>query len=832
MTENIWTKMKNRVAIKVLLGLLLLSVFGVIATSCKADNNYSSFHGFSDEFENITLDSRWEVIDPYGGSVFDLSVKLGYLTISTTSPPDKDLWQAVNLYAPRILQTVEGNLTIETKVEADWNASIQSGGIVIWKDQNNFLRLERAYRYGHQQILFIGMINGVWSMRNVLNIPAINPTYLRLERKGNIYSGYYSKDGKSWNFIDNITLNVYDPIQIGLYVVNRFNPGVTVSFDYFRIFRDFELQYSQPKSYPHIWWNSDWLYRKQISITENSGFSLESFPVEITFQHDGKIQGDGRDIRIVIEDSEIPYAIEEINQTHVSIIFQIDLEPYEVKTLYVYYGNSKASKPNYLKVPLTISEGQNGYAIIDNNVYLGWSYTKWGWDGDNNLVTLWTDYKIDFNGDGNPGNDMDLITDVSGRTGGIGRHRIDYGNGVVRSFGLGNYLSYVQTPIYVDINFADAILRVYRNHPWVETTQADTLHMYGSSYDHAKYGTGPEENIVDGKNCNVPKYPGWNKIYLSEIDPVWMAFRNSESGYIIASTGLRIGSDYKYTLAAKESVAWGRIIRYFIDFPNAQNYPLAPYDQPSDCRIYWYGDNSNGYSNIERIANILRNKPSILVEGEDIIAPYIVIDEAFVSDQRVNVGSIQTIRFHAKWDNGSDVIGGSIYVNGTRYITDEEGWISFNASSSIVGKKSWGITGVNVNGVTLYSQTVKNPAIIWDNVKAETKIESLIPGNIQVRLKLNYEYDGLPVRDALVWVNGVKAENIGNGIYRVNLHSWIPYLTINIVVNKDGFDPLIIQTSIYALANIIVFSLLTIIILYPISIIKFHERRIQRRKVT
>jgi hypothetical protein len=110
-------------------------------------------------------------------------------------------------------------------------------------------------------------------------------------------------------------------------------------------------------------------------------------------------------------------------------------------------------------------EGNTGYAIIDNLVYIGWDYTSWGWS---NPVELWDDFRIDFNKNNNPTDDNDLIRDYGTRHGGIGRHRRD-----VEAIGLGEYQSYVRTAVYVDIIFADAKLRVYKKHPWVETTQAD-----------------------------------------------------------------------------------------------------------------------------------------------------------------------------------------------------------------------------------------------------------------------------------------------------------------------------------------------------------------------
>ncbi len=361
-----------------------------------------------------------------------------------------------------------------------------------------------------------------------------------------------------------------------------------------------------------LWWNNNWQHRRKVHITENSGYDLSDFPVEVTFEHDGNAQPDGDDIRVIDNLIEIPSLVTMINNTHASVMFEIDALASSSKSVYVYYGNPSVTAPSYPLVPLTISEGNTGYAIIDNALYIGWTRTVWGGSGPE--VTVWADYRIDFDRNGDPEDNDDLITDYGGRKGGIGRFVIHF-----HQIGLGDYQRYIQTPIYIDIVFANASLRAYENHTWVETTQADELFMFSPSWDYANYGLGSEQNIIDGLNVNQitpspPWHYPWNEMYISPLDPQWMTFRNSMTGEIFGSTGLNIGTAYNYSFTAKEGADWDRCIRY--DFVGPDPSP-EPYDQPTDCRIYWYGDNSNNYSNIEMMAQIFHNQPSILVESEE-----------------------------------------------------------------------------------------------------------------------------------------------------------------------------------------------------------------------
>jgi len=124
------------------------------------------------------------------------------------------------------------------------------------------------------------------------------------------------------------------------------------------------------------------------------------------------------------------------------------------------------------------------------------------------------------------------------------------------------------------------------------------------------------------------------------------------------------------------------------------------------------------------------------------------IDCAFVSDERADVGSVQTIGFHLVWMcNGSDAAGATIAVNGAEYVTNQTGWVSFDSTHDVVGIVVWSVTGVEYDGLTDYAKSVNDPFIIWDRVAVTDSIliDRLVQtGSSQTLwLTAEYEYDSV-----------------------------------------------------------------------------------------
>jgi hypothetical protein len=125
------------------------------------------------------------------------------------------------------------------------------------------------------------------------------------------------------------------------------------------------------------------------------------------------------------------------------------------------------------------------------------------------------------------------------------------------------------------------------------------------------------------------------------------------------------------------------------------------------------------------------------------------VDQLFVSDERADVGSKQTVGFHVAWmKDGSDVVGARVDVGDARYFTNETGWVSFDANLDSVGELVWNVTGVEHDGITDYVKTVSEPNIVWDRVTVTDAIhvdDVVQAGSSQlVWLKAEYGWDAVP----------------------------------------------------------------------------------------
>jgi beta-xylosidase len=188
---------------------------------------------FRDDFDGaLAAGWRWLRQDPTHWNLTDIP---GYLRI-VTQP--KDIWRDNNS-APLLLQTFSADtFEIRTRIVMMPSANYHQGGLVIYGDDDNYVRFTFGYFSG-RKFEFAKEIDGDFQSIQV-PAPIANSFHLRLRKDGQDYTDYYSQDGKHWvNVGQHSNVNI-TPSEIGLSAFNA--EWVTLieipaDFDYFQYAR-------------------------------------------------------------------------------------------------------------------------------------------------------------------------------------------------------------------------------------------------------------------------------------------------------------------------------------------------------------------------------------------------------------------------------------------------------------------------------------------------------------------------------------------------------------------------------------------------------------------
>jgi regulation of enolase protein 1 (concanavalin A-like superfamily) len=136
------------------------------------------------------------------------------------------------LNAPRLLQDVKGDFEVAVKVSrfatpankgsTSGRGYHQAAGLLIWLDDRNFIRLERAGSEGvpSPKVYFEHFEDGVASVkRRSVPIDDVD-VYLQVTRTGDSLVFRWSDDGREWNRVQRLTIKLPAQIKVGLHAIN------------------------------------------------------------------------------------------------------------------------------------------------------------------------------------------------------------------------------------------------------------------------------------------------------------------------------------------------------------------------------------------------------------------------------------------------------------------------------------------------------------------------------------------------------------------------------------------------------------------------------------
>lgn len=196
---------------------------------------------FVDDFLEDKTDTSWDWIDAFGDCAASMSIAEG---IEIRAANGRNLHEQ-NLSAPRLMREISGNFAAEVSVLPTSDKEPHMGGILGWKDRDNFLCFEKGV-HRNREVRLRGCVNGRYQIAGsgLLWNGGNKKAHLRLERSDEHFSAYCSADRKDWFTCGTMTLPMDDPIHIGIYAIGAidrtiycgaFKNGTATLFRNFRI---------------------------------------------------------------------------------------------------------------------------------------------------------------------------------------------------------------------------------------------------------------------------------------------------------------------------------------------------------------------------------------------------------------------------------------------------------------------------------------------------------------------------------------------------------------------------------------------------------------------
>ncbi len=152
------------------------------------------------------------------------------------------------LNAPRALKEIDGDFVLTVKVAGDFQPRGPSttpeavpailAGILLWSDDDNFIRLERAAVLRNDEIsTFVNLQEQKDGKRGPNTGPMLpaGTCYFRAERRGNRITGAVSSDGSTWKEVTPIEVTWPRKLQVGVAAISSSSEAFTVTFDEFSL---------------------------------------------------------------------------------------------------------------------------------------------------------------------------------------------------------------------------------------------------------------------------------------------------------------------------------------------------------------------------------------------------------------------------------------------------------------------------------------------------------------------------------------------------------------------------------------------------------------------
>ncbi|HHW45358.1 MAG TPA: hypothetical protein GXX17_00420 [Clostridiales bacterium] len=163
------------------------------------------------------LDERWEILNE-NPLLYSLDSE-NRVTITTTTG---DIYPPHSAYTNLLLTDVQDlNFTVSAKLSFNPSADFQSAGLIVYGSDSSLFSLQRRYHsfFGNHCICGVNRSGNTASEPYVADTAVGRPVYLKIEKTGVTFKGYWSENGTDWRLVCTVTntgLNT-SGLKVGVY---------------------------------------------------------------------------------------------------------------------------------------------------------------------------------------------------------------------------------------------------------------------------------------------------------------------------------------------------------------------------------------------------------------------------------------------------------------------------------------------------------------------------------------------------------------------------------------------------------------------------------------
>lgn len=193
----------------------------------------------SDDFNVPELDTNlWTFVNPVGDATITMNgtgTADAWASITLPGGMEHDVWHSGNKSARIMQASNDVDFEVEVKFEAPQTERYVMQGIIIEQDAANFIRFDFLSDGSSKRFFAASFVNLSSSVKTNIVIPDTFPQYLKINRTGNTWRGYYSTDGAIWTlattFNHSLTVMAVGPFAGNAHTTS--SPAFVCDIDYF-----------------------------------------------------------------------------------------------------------------------------------------------------------------------------------------------------------------------------------------------------------------------------------------------------------------------------------------------------------------------------------------------------------------------------------------------------------------------------------------------------------------------------------------------------------------------------------------------------------------------